>query len=54
MTISGGLVMATRGEGFEQLVQRADAALYRAKQAGRNRIECEGLSDADPAPAVMG
>jgi diguanylate cyclase (GGDEF)-like protein len=31
-------------EGFEQCIQRADGALYRAKQQGRNRVT---LADED-------
>ncbi|MEH0166460.1 sensor domain-containing diguanylate cyclase [Roseateles microcysteis] len=36
---SAGLVEAQWGESSEVLLQRADAALYRAKAAGRDRIE---------------
>jgi diguanylate cyclase (GGDEF)-like protein len=40
LTLSGGIAMATtdRSE-FSQLLVQADQALYRAKNAGRNRIE---------------
>lgn len=44
LTISGGLASAASDESFEQLIDRADAALYRAKQSGRNRIECDAGS----------
>ena len=37
-TISIGVAAAMPGEPFEHLVRRADAALFRAKQAGRNRV----------------
>ncbi|WP_207538010.1 GGDEF domain-containing protein [Sabulicella rubraurantiaca] len=39
LTVSGGLAAATPGEGSARLIERADAALYAAKRAGRNRIE---------------
>jgi len=32
---------ATAGPDFSDLLTRADAALYSAKDQGRNRIECE-------------
>ena len=36
---SAGLVEAQWGEGSEALLQRADATMYRAKAAGRDRVE---------------
>ena len=39
ITLSAGLVMVAPGESFEQAIARADAKLYGAKRAGRNRIE---------------
>jgi diguanylate cyclase (GGDEF)-like protein len=39
LTISAGLAEYRAGEAVEQLINRADAALYRAKRAGRNRVE---------------
>jgi diguanylate cyclase (GGDEF)-like protein len=40
VTLSGGIAFATPGRSdFSQLMVRADQALYRAKNAGRNRIE---------------
>ncbi|MGA8005205.1 MAG: diguanylate cyclase [Burkholderiales bacterium] len=38
MTISAGLAEYREGEAVEQLINRADAALYEAKRAGRNRV----------------
>ena len=37
-TLSAGLALGSVGE-FEATLREADAALYRAKQAGRNRVE---------------
>lgn len=41
-SVSAGLVEAVWGESAEDLLQRADMALYRAKAAGRDRIEGVG------------
>ncbi len=38
VTLSGGLATIQRGERPESLISRADAALYAAKAAGRNRF----------------
>ncbi|CAN7305070.1 diguanylate cyclase [Bosea sp. LjRoot90] len=38
LTISIGLVSGAAGESLQHLLQEADAALYRAKQAGRDRV----------------
>lgn len=38
VTFSAGLAMARPDESLEQVVQRADAALYAAKQGGRHRL----------------
>ena len=37
MTFSAGIAQAKPGEALEQLIERADAALYEAKRQGRNR-----------------
>jgi len=39
LTASFGVATARDGEAYEQLFARADAALYRAKSNGRNRVE---------------
>jgi len=38
VTVSAGLAVRQAGESWESLLARADAALYRAKQGGRNRV----------------
>lgn len=38
-TVSGGYARRTDGESWEQLIERADQALYKAKALGRNRME---------------
>lgn len=40
ITFSVGVAMREKGDNVEQLLQKADSALYEAKQGGRNRI-CE-------------
>jgi diguanylate cyclase len=42
LSFSGGVVTVAPGEAIRDAVKRADAALYRAKQSGRNRIELDG------------
>lgn len=45
LTASFGVATARDGETYEQLFSRADAALYRAKSNGRNRVEnAEGIA----------
>lgn len=41
LTASFGVASARRGEGLEELTARADAALYRAKRQGRDRVEVD-------------
>jgi diguanylate cyclase (GGDEF)-like protein len=53
ITTSAGLVMRRPGENLEDMIKRADDLLYRAKENGRNRIECEdAISAARPADAA--
>ena len=50
VTLSVGVAIAKAGDTLEALLERADAAMYSAKRAGRNRI---GLAnDADAAAAA--
>lgn len=39
VTLSGGLAFFSGNKGLEAAVEKADEALYRAKEAGRNRVE---------------
>lgn len=43
ITASFGVATMRRGQTAAELLQRADAALYRAKQLGRDRVETEQL-----------
>ena len=38
VTVSLGIAIASPGEAPQQLIERADAALYEAKRGGRNRV----------------
>ena len=46
LTASFGLAVWRAGETADQLVRRADLAMYRAKAAGRNRMEADNLFQA--------
>ncbi|HTZ36217.1 MAG TPA: PleD family two-component system response regulator [Stellaceae bacterium] len=49
VTISIGVAVAEAGDTVDTLLQRADDALYRAKNSGRNRV----VSQSDEAPAPL-
>jgi diguanylate cyclase (GGDEF)-like protein len=51
-TFSAGLALYIPGEQPIRLIERADRALYRAKNLGRNRIELELQADQPPTLAV--
>ncbi|MDP7549097.1 MAG: diguanylate cyclase, partial [Alphaproteobacteria bacterium] len=45
ITISGGVALHRPGEPLNALIERSDAALYRAKDAGRNQVLPEAKLD---------
>ncbi len=45
VTISVGVSMLKPGDDADSLIERADACLYAAKRAGRNRVVCEANSE---------
>ena len=49
VTASVGVTLVNRPEDIQSAVARADRALYRAKQNGRNRVEAEIISSARSA-----
>ncbi len=51
-SFSAGLAMYTPGESAGDLIRRADKALYRAKNLGRNRIELAFPPDGVASPSA--
>ncbi len=51
ITVSGGLAAAQDGDTADSLIARADAALYAAKTAGRNRLYCHSGGELQPIAA---
>jgi diguanylate cyclase (GGDEF)-like protein len=57
VTISAGLAQFSHGESLDRWIERADQALYQAKQSGRNRCliaEQPPATSPSPAPAPRG
>ncbi|WP_287031124.1 diguanylate cyclase [Pseudomonas sp. UBA6310] len=54
ITLSGGLAAYNAGEVAEQVFERADQALYRAKRGGRNRIENERYDACNDSLSSLG
>jgi diguanylate cyclase (GGDEF)-like protein len=52
MTVSAGVACVRDGESPEQVTQRADEALYRAKEAGRNRVLASGRPLGEEVPQI--
>jgi len=50
-TVSLGVATVVPGDGAAELLSRADAALYRAKRSGRNRVSAAGRSAAIDNPS---
>jgi two-component system cell cycle response regulator len=48
ITISIGVAVARSGDTVDTLLQRADDALYQAKNNGRNKVVVEGSEPAPP------
>lgn len=48
ITVSGGVAAAHEGDTAESLLGHADAALYSAKHAGRNRVFCHTGNEVEP------
>ncbi len=53
VTLSVGVAVAKAGDTLEALLERADAAMYTAKRAGRNRISLAGDTTGSSAAAFQ-
>jgi diguanylate cyclase (GGDEF)-like protein len=53
LTVSGGVTMTMEGDDSQTLLARADAALYGAKAAGRNRLFCHTGQAIEAATVVQ-
>lgn len=53
VSFSGGVVGVRPGEGLERALERADALMYEAKEAGRNRIHSEPVDSAVEVPRLL-
>jgi diguanylate cyclase len=51
ITISIGVAQLRQGDTVASLIERADACLYAAKRAGRNRVICETDPEVMPGAA---
>ena len=51
ITFSAGITPLGAGESMESALKRADAAMYQAKQAGRNRVMVAPLPEANATGA---
>jgi diguanylate cyclase (GGDEF)-like protein len=51
-TISGGVAVAERGDSLQDLLSRADAALYRAKSSGRNCVFRHNGTEIEPVTSL--
>ncbi|MBW2459484.1 MAG: diguanylate cyclase [Deltaproteobacteria bacterium] len=54
VTVSIGHTVGGGQSDPQDLIAAADRALYRAKEAGRNRVECEAAGGGDAAPSPTG
>lgn len=52
LTLSAGIAARAGDQTFDEMLRRADNALYRAKHAGRNRLAVSPLPDPVSAPVI--